>query len=56
MSVDTLKKWNNSPAVRLPAAVMEVVQLTFDQTVEVRARGWATPTELAEIKPRSKRC
>jgi len=37
MARQVLKKWGNSPAVRLPAAVMEAANLTLDQAVEVRA-------------------
>lgn len=37
MAVQLVKKWGNSLAVRLPAAVMEAAQLTLDQAVEVRA-------------------
>lgn len=37
MSVQLVKKWGNSPAVRLPAAIMEAAHLTLDQAVEVRA-------------------
>lgn len=37
MAVQIVKKWGNSPAVRLPAAIMEAAQLTLEQTVEVRA-------------------
>lgn len=37
MSVQSLKKWGNSPAVRIPAAVMEAAHLTLGQPVEVRA-------------------
>jgi len=37
MSIQSLKKWGNSPAVRIPAAVMEAAHLTLDQPVEVRA-------------------
>ncbi|WP_181880920.1 AbrB/MazE/SpoVT family DNA-binding domain-containing protein [Crenobacter cavernae] len=33
----TVKKWGNSPAVRLPAAVMKEANLTLDQLVEVHA-------------------
>lgn len=36
MTVQTLKKWGNSPAVRIPAAVMEAAHLSLDQRVEVR--------------------
>lgn len=37
MALQLVKKWGNSPAIRLPAAVMEAAQLTLDQAVEVRA-------------------
>ncbi|SJM91573.1 antitoxin of the ChpA-ChpR toxin-antitoxin system [Crenothrix polyspora] len=37
MTVQILKKWGNSPAVRIPSAVMQSAQLTLDQAVEVRA-------------------
>jgi len=32
----TVKKWGNSAAVRMPAAVMEEARLEIDQPVEVR--------------------
>ena len=37
MAVQRVKKWGNSLAVRLPAAIMEAAHLALDQTVEVRA-------------------
>ena len=37
MAVQLVKKWGNSPAVRLPAAIMEAAHLALDQAVEVRA-------------------
>jgi antitoxin MazE len=37
MSIQSLKKWGNSPAVRIPAAVMEAARLSLNQPVEVRA-------------------
>lgn len=37
MAVQILKKWGNSPVVRIPSAVMKSAQLTLDQAVEVRA-------------------
>ena len=37
MAIQLVKKWGNSLAVRLPAAVMEAAQLALDQAVEVRA-------------------
>jgi antitoxin MazE len=39
MTVQILKKWGNSPAVRIPAAIMQSAQLALDQAVEVRAEG-----------------
>ncbi|OYY95571.1 MAG: PbsX family transcriptional regulator [Hydrogenophilales bacterium 28-61-23] len=37
MAQQVLRKWGNSPAVRIPAAVMEAAHLTLDQAVEVKA-------------------
>lgn len=37
MALQRVKKWGNSPAVRLPAAIMEAANLALDQPVEVRA-------------------
>lgn len=37
MTLQILKKWGNSPAVRIPAAIMQSAHLALDQTVEVRA-------------------
>ena len=34
-----IKKWGNSAAVRLPAAVMAACRLSMDQPVEVREEG-----------------
>ena len=31
-----IKKWGNSAAVRIPAAVMQAIRLQLDQTVDVR--------------------
>jgi len=31
-----VKKWGNSAAVRIPAAVMEAIQLDVDEPVDVR--------------------
>lgn len=39
MTAQVLKKWGNSPAVRIPAAIMQSAQLTLNQAVEVRAEG-----------------
>jgi antitoxin MazE len=35
----TVKKWGNSPAVRIPAAIMEASQLALDEVVDVREEG-----------------
>lgn len=32
----TVKKWGNSAAVRIPAAIMEVARIAIDQPVDVR--------------------
>ncbi|OGQ88136.1 MAG: PbsX family transcriptional regulator [Deltaproteobacteria bacterium RIFOXYD12_FULL_56_24] len=37
MAVQLVKKWGNSPAVRIPAAVMESAHLFLNQSVQVRA-------------------
>ncbi|WP_320055543.1 AbrB/MazE/SpoVT family DNA-binding domain-containing protein [Desulfuromonas thiophila] len=37
MALQYVRKWGNSPAVRLPAAVMEAANLSLEQAVEVRA-------------------
>ena len=37
MALQFVKKWGNSPAVRLPMAVMEAAHLSIEQPVEIRA-------------------
>ena len=37
MAIQLIKKWGNSPAVRIPAAVMEAAHLTLNQPMNVRA-------------------
>lgn len=37
MGIQVVKKWGNSPAVRLPTAIMEAANLALDQAVEIRA-------------------
>lgn len=37
MALQLVKKWGNSPAIRLSAAVMQAAHLTLEQAVEVRA-------------------
>ena len=36
MPTQTVRKWGNSPAVRIPSGVMEVVGLQLDQEVDLR--------------------
>lgn len=36
MTLQVIKKWGNSPALRIPNAVMQAVQLKLDQTVDMR--------------------
>jgi antitoxin MazE len=35
----TVKKWGNSPAVRIPSAIMQASQLAVDDVVDVREEG-----------------
>lgn len=37
MTVQTFKKWGNSPAVRIPTAIMQAAQLNLEQRIEIRA-------------------
>ena len=37
MTIQLVKKWGNSPAVRLPVTVMAAAHLALNQAVEVRA-------------------
>lgn len=39
-----IKRWGNSAAVRLPAAVLESARLVLDQTVDVRVNKDGTIT------------
>ena len=36
MAQQLVKKWGNSPAIRLPAAVMEAAHLRLEQAVDIR--------------------
>lgn len=38
MPIQTLKKWGNSPAVRLPVKIMEAARLHLNQEVEIRVK------------------
>lgn len=37
MAVQIVRKWGNSPAVRIPAAIMEAAHLSLNQSVQLRA-------------------
>ena len=37
MAVQLIKKWGNSPALRIPASVMEAAHLSLNQPMTVRA-------------------
>jgi antitoxin MazE len=45
-----VKKWGNSAAVRIPAAVMEAISLNLDETVEVREEGGRIVIEPVRVK------
>ncbi|HHH1368278.1 TPA: AbrB/MazE/SpoVT family DNA-binding domain-containing protein [Yersinia enterocolitica] len=63
MSQVIVKKWGNSPSVRLPVAIMEAASLKIDDTVEiavedgrivivpVRAKEVSLQSLLAEVTP-----
>lgn len=44
----TVRKWGNSAAVRMPAAVMEEAKLEIDQPVEVRVEDGRVVIERVE--------
>jgi antitoxin MazE len=48
MSVQILKKWGNSPAVRIPATLMEQANLSIDQAIEVRVENGRVVIEPAK--------
>lgn len=48
MAVQLVKKWGNSPAVRIPAAIMESAHLSLNQPVQVRADNGRVIIEPAE--------
>jgi antitoxin MazE len=45
-----VKKWGNSAAVRIPAAVMEAISLNLDETVDVREEGGRIVIEPVRVK------
>jgi antitoxin MazE len=42
-----VKKWGNSPAIRLPAAVMEAAHLRLEQAVDIRVENGRVVIEAA---------
>lgn len=51
MAQVTVKKWGNSPSVRLPVAIMQKASLNVDDTVEIaveHGRIIITPVKTAE--------
>jgi antitoxin MazE len=47
----TVRKWGNSAAVRIPAAVMEAARLIPDQAVDVREEGGRIIIEPVAAQP-----
>ena len=47
----TVKKWGNSAAVRIPAAVMQATHLDLDEVVDVREEGGRIVIEPVRQKP-----
>ncbi len=37
MSVQIIRKWGNSPAVRIPSSLMEIANFSINQAIQVRA-------------------
>jgi antitoxin component of MazEF toxin-antitoxin module len=48
----TVKKWGNSAAVRIPAAVLEAAHVGLDQVVDVREEAGRIIIEPVRIRPR----
>lgn len=63
MAQSVVKKWGNSPSVRIPAAIMQAASLNVDDTVDiavedgriiivpVRAKAYSLDALLAGITP-----
>lgn len=47
----TVKKWGNSAAVRLPAAVLEAANLKLEQQVDIREENGRIVIEPVAIEP-----
>ena len=48
----TVKKWGNSAAIRIPAAVLEAAHVDLDQVVDVREEAGRIIIEPVRIRPR----
>jgi antitoxin MazE len=54
MAIELIRKWGNTPAVRIPVAIMEAAHLALNQAMNVRAENGrvilepATPEHLLE--------
>ena len=48
----TVKKWGNSAAVRIPAAVLEAAHVDLDQVVDVREEAGRIIIEPVRARPR----
>lgn len=51
MPIQTVKKWGNTPAVRLHSAIMDIAQINLEDSVNITAEKGRIVIELAE--PRS---
>jgi antitoxin component of MazEF toxin-antitoxin module len=49
---DTIKKWGNSAAVRIPAAVLEAAHMDIEQVVSVRENAGRIIIEPMRTRPR----
>ena len=48
----TVKKWGNSAAVRIPAAVLEAARVSVDELVDVREEAGRIVIEPVRKRPR----
>lgn len=46
----TIKKWGNSPSVRIPASVMKSANLSVDSVVDVRSENGLVVLEPVQVK------
>jgi antitoxin component of MazEF toxin-antitoxin module len=47
----TIKKWGNSAAIRIPAAVLDAAQVDLDQVVDVRGEAGRIVIEPVRTRP-----